>query len=274
MRSAPDVPPDADDAARALVARLGFAPGACILAGTGAGPLVEQLDRAVALDGVPGLQFAHGVPPHGGRLRGLPVVVGGALLPYHEGHAADRIVAPLRTLRRAGAGVLVLTGGAASLAAEPAIGTVAIAEDHLDLSGRNLLREAPDPACGPRFLDQSEPYAASLRALVHRTASTLGLRCPEVVLAAVPGPMLPTRAEARALALLGARLVVMSLVPEAIAARHAGFAVLALAAVTQRLDAGSPATDVAAVLAAADAVHPHVLALLLGVAEELARAAP
>jgi purine-nucleoside phosphorylase len=55
---------------------------------------------------------------------------------------------------------------------------------------------------------------------------------PEGVYAAMPGPSYETPAEIRVLRTLGARVVGMSLVPEAIAASHAGLEVLALAVVS------------------------------------------
>lgn len=261
-----------DDAAQSLLDRLGRRPRAAFVLGTGHRELAEHLAQRVALAAptLPdGVAFAHGAPLCGGTLDGVPVVVTGASLPYHEGHAAARIATPLRVLRRLGAEVLVLTAGVASLGADPEPGTIAIVEDHLDLSATHLLRTTQDTDVGPRFPDQSEPYAARLRDLAQRAAHGLGMTCPDAILAAVPGPVLPTRAECRALRHLGAHLAGMSLVPEAIVARHAGFEVLALAAVLQRLDDDGEATAVPALVATADAIVPRLTALLLACAPGL-----
>ena len=81
-----------------------------------------------------------------------------------------------------------------------------------------------------------------------------------------PGPSLPTRAEYRHLKLIGADLVGMSLVPEVLAAVHAGFQVLALAGVTQSisLERHTP-TSIEDMLDAADIAAPRIGALLTGI---------
>jgi len=60
----------------------------------------------------------------------------------------------------------------------------------------------------------------------------MGLRLPRAVYAAVAGPMFETRAEYRMLRLMGADLVGMSSVPEAIAAAHMGLEVMSLSLVS------------------------------------------
>jgi len=276
-RSVSDPRATVADAAAALAARLPASPRAVFLLGTGPSSLARHLDDAVTIAPAElpqGVAFAHDAPLCAGILRGrvarLPVLVTGACLPYHEGHPAEALLFPLRVFRRLGASVLVVTAGAASLGDAHAIGSVAVVEDHLDLSSTHVLRAAADPDAGPRFLDQRAPYAEHLREAMRDGARALGRSCRDAVVAAVPGPVLPTRAECRALRTLGADVVAMSLVPEAIAARHAGFAVAGLTAIVQRLDQDAPATSVPDLIAAADAVEPEVTRLLLAAADALA----
>ena len=75
-------------------------------------------------------------------------------------------------------------------------------------------------------------YSARLRALAHREAGRLGIPLGEAVYACLPGPSYETPAEIRMLRTLGADVVGMSTVPEAIVARHAGLEVLAFALIT------------------------------------------
>lgn len=265
-------------AVAALRPRLGLQPRVVFVLGTGHEALAAHLTHAVSLAGptLPdGVAFAHGAAVWAGHLRGVPVLLTGACPPYHEGppeHVATRLALPLRVLRRLGADTLVLTAGVASLGETPPVGAIAVVEDHLDLSATHVLRIAPDLELGPRFLDQSEPYSRRLRDLATDAARDLGFVCPDAVLAALPGPVLPTRAESRALRALGADLAGMSLVPEAIVGRHAGFEVLALAAVTQRLDAG--ATSVPALLRTVDDVAPRLTQLLLACTHALGSQTP
>ncbi|MFN7144943.1 MAG: purine-nucleoside phosphorylase, partial [Myxococcota bacterium] len=83
-------------------------------------------------------------------------------------------------------------------------------------------------ALGPRFPDLSHIYSPRLRALAREVA---GRPLREGVYAAMPGPSYETPAEVRMLRILGADLVGMSLVPEAIAAAHAGLEILAISVV-------------------------------------------
>jgi purine-nucleoside phosphorylase len=259
-----------DDVAHAVLARSGERPRVAFMLGTGPGPFSEHITSRVTIapSELPGeLRFAGDTPLVCGRMQGVPVVLSGPGHAYCEGAHAAALAFPVRVLRRLGCEVLVLTAGAASLVDTVRPGDLAVLEDHLDLSATHVLRAPPDPALGPRFLDQSEPYSASLRRLAHQAARATGTSCGDAVFAAIPGPTLPTRAEARLLQAAGATLVGMSLVPDAIVGRHAGFEVLAIAAVTQSLAAPASIPDM---LAAGERALPALHALLLEVCRDLA----
>ncbi len=74
---------------------------------------------------------------------------------------------------------------------------------------------------GPRFPDMTEAYSRDYRDIAREIAAELG-SMPEGVYAALPGPSYETPAEIRYLRTIGADLVGMSTVPEAIAANHMG----------------------------------------------------
>ena len=97
--------------------------------------------------------------------------------------------------------------------------------------GANPLRGRNDDRLGPRFPDLTEVYARRLRAVAAGEAARLGIPLAEGVYACMPGPNYETPAEVRMLRALGADVVGMSTVPEAIVARHAGMEVLAFALV-------------------------------------------
>ncbi len=78
----------------------------------------------------------------------------------------------------------------------------------------------------------TEVYSRHLRRLATQESDRLQIPLTEGVYAAVSGPSYETPAEIRMLRTLGADVVGMSTVPEAIAARHCGLAVLAFALVT------------------------------------------
>ncbi|HAE23364.1 MAG TPA: hypothetical protein DCG47_13750 [Spirochaetaceae bacterium] len=82
---------------------------------------------------------------------------------------------------------------------------------------------------GERFFDMGTTYTPELRALV-QSCSKKPLK--EGVYAAFTGPSYETPAEVRMASVMGADLVGMSTVPEAIAARYLGMRVMGLSCVT------------------------------------------
>jgi len=85
---------------------------------------------------------------------------------------------------------------------------------------------------GTRFPDLSEVYARTLRGQLRTAAQAANVRVHEGVYVFTTGPTYETPAEIRAYARLGADVVGMSTVPEAMVASAAGLKVAALSCVT------------------------------------------
>jgi purine-nucleoside phosphorylase len=115
----------------------------------------------------------------------------------------------------------VLTNAAGGLREGMSVGEPVLISDHLNFTART-------PLAGPRFVDLTDLYSARLRALAHEIEPGLA----EGVYAGLLGPQFETPAEIRALRSLGADLVGMSTVLEAIAARAEGAEVLGVSLVT------------------------------------------
>jgi purine-nucleoside phosphorylase len=150
----------------------------------------------------------------------------------YEGHDLATVTRPVRVMQRLGVDTLIITAAVGGLRKDLAPGTLVCLTDHLNLHGANALGGPHDERLGPRFLDLSAVYDAPLRELAVRLAAEQGIALAQGVYASVPGPTYETPAEVRMLARLGADVVGMSTVPEAIVARHAGMRVLGLALVT------------------------------------------
>jgi purine-nucleoside phosphorylase len=201
-----------------------------------------------------------------GLLEGVAVAVADAPLASYEGLSAAELAQPVRVLRALGCELLVLTAGAASLSQQIDPGAIAVVEDHLNVSGIHPLLGPNDDQFGPRFPDMSEPYGREWIEIARDVAMRAGIPCVPGVFAAMAGPSMPTRAEYRFLRQAGADLVGMSLVPEAIAAVHAGFQVLALVGVTQQVLAGhTTRVSIEAMIDAADLAAPRMATLLVGI---------
>jgi purine-nucleoside phosphorylase len=149
-------------------------------------------------------------------------------------------------------------------------GDLMLIADHINFLGDNPLVGPNDESLGPRFPDMSVPYDAALRSLARAVATEQKILLREGVYIAVAGPSLETRAEYRALRLLGADVVGMSTVPEVIVALHGGMKVLGISIITDQClpDALEPAS-VEKIIAMAGRAEPSLTALITGVVERL-----
>jgi purine-nucleoside phosphorylase len=127
---------------------------------------------------------------------------------------------------------VVLTNAAGGINLNFHPGELVLISDHINLMGVNPLTGRNDESLGPRFPDMSEVYSREYREIAKREGAKQGLTLQEGVYAALRGPSYETPAEIRFLRTIGADLVGMSTVPEAIAAAHLGMKVLAISCVT------------------------------------------
>jgi purine-nucleoside phosphorylase len=180
----------------------------------------------------------------------------------YEGHPVATVVHSVRTAVAAGCQVVVLTNAAGGIRAGYQVGQPVLIADHLNLTGRSPLAGSPPPdGYGSRFTDLTNLYSPRLRALARRADPDLA----EGVYAAMPGPHYETPAEIRMLRTLGADLVGMSTVLEAIAARHLGAEVLAISLVSNLAAGLAPSgLDHLEVVAAGRAAAGRMGALLAG----------
>jgi purine-nucleoside phosphorylase len=241
----------------AVVLGSGWAPAADATA-VALGAAVTEVPVA-DLDGF----AASTVPGHAGAVRSLVtdrlrllVFLGRTHL--YEGHPAATVVHGVRTAVAAGCRVMVLTNAAGGIRAGYQVGQPVLIRDHLNLTGRSpLTGPPPPPGYPPRFTDLTGAYSPRLRALARAADPSLA----EGVYAALPGPHYETPAEIAMLRTLGADLVGMSTVLEAIAARHLGAELLGLSLVT----------NAAAGVAGEPVAHSDVLAAGAAAAPGLAR---
>ncbi len=226
-------------AAASIQARApGFVPRVGLVLGSGLGALVDELEDPVhiAYADIPGFRVGTVVGHAGalslGTLDGTPVACFQGRSHVYEGIEASAVTTPVRTLRRLGAEILVLTNAAGSLRAEAGPGSLVALSDHINMQGFNPLVGPNDEAVGPRFPSLATVYDPELRAGLHAIADELGTPLHDGVYLAVTGPSFETPAEIRAFKTMGADLVGMSTVPEAIVARHCGLRVAAVSVVT------------------------------------------
>lgn len=227
--------PSVQDCAARIQERCPLVPELAIVLGSGFAEAASRVETAAewSVAELPGF-VPTGVPGHPGRLLlgrlgGAAVAVFAGRAHYYEGHDLDAVTRPVRVVAALGARSLLLTNAAGGIRSGLNPGDLAVVTDHLNLMGANPLRGSPAPGA---FVDLSEVYDIHLRRMLHEAAEAVGMVLQEGVYAAVSGPSYETPAEVRALGRLGADLVGMSTVPEAIVARHCGLRVAALSCVT------------------------------------------
>ena len=228
----------AEEAAAVLLAAASLSPRVAVVLGSGLNALADRITEATS---VPYDQIPHfpntTVGGHEGnvllgKLGGEPVIIFQGRFHYYEGHDLETVTFPVRVLSRLGVSTLILTAATGGIRADLRAGNLVLLIDHLNLIGSNPLRGLNDPRLGTRFPDMTEVYSKRLRTLAREEAKRLGIDLVPGVYACLPGPSYETPAEIKMLRTLGADVVGMSTVPEAIVARHCGIDVLALALVS------------------------------------------
>ncbi|MGD0410667.1 MAG: purine-nucleoside phosphorylase [Verrucomicrobiota bacterium] len=212
-------------------------PALAMVLGSGFQHTLGEFDPALELayGQLPGFPTV-GVTGHAGKLvfghfDHIPVLVLKGRAHYYEGHDMARVTFPVRVLAEFGVRALLLTNAAGAVNRLFRSGDFMVLEDHINLMGANPLR-GPGLAGLPRFVDLTRVYDAGLMALARKAAKASKLRWHSGVYLAVSGPTYETPAEIRMFRRLGADVVGMSTVPEAIVARQCGLAVAAVSCIT------------------------------------------
>lgn len=250
----------------------GETPHAGVILGTGLGDLAAQIDIAATLEykDIPHFPTST-VTSHRsrlvcGRLAGVPIVAMEGRFHAYEGYPLKQITLPVRVMKRLGAKLLIVSQAVGGMNPQYQPGEVMIIDDHINLMGDNPLIGVNDDRLGPRFPDMSAPYDSELIDKGLEIARHENFVAHRGVTVAVTGPNLETRAEYRFLRQIGADVVGMSTVPEAIVAVHCGLRTFGLSVITDLCfpDALQPAI-VDHIITVANSAEPKLRALVSGV---------
>ncbi len=214
------------------------APRAGIILGSGWGPAIVGFTELASCStgDIAGLGRPT-VAGHSGRIilaecAGIQTLVFQGRRHWYEGDGWLPVAIPVYLLKKLGARAVLLTNSAGGIRADLEPGALALIRDHLNLMGANPLQGPHQPVWGPRFPDLSRVYHPEWNRLLADAATVRGIPLTTGIYAALPGPTYETPAEIRMLAALGADMVGMSTVPEAILAHAAGLAVAGLSCIT------------------------------------------
>lgn len=263
---------DVPVAVEAIRARWSTRPRVGVVLGTGMSACVDAMQVAARLDyqDIPGFATCT-APSHRGEcccgtLAGVPVVALAGRWHAYEGHSLDQVTLGVRVMAALGCEILILSNACGGMHPDYRAGDLVVLDDHINLTWAN-------PLVGPHAADSTQAYPEMstvydrpLQDAALAVARRAGIAAHRGVYLGVLGPNYETRAEYRYFRRIGADVVGMSTVHEAIVARQLGLKVLALSIVTNecRPDALTRATSADVERVAAEA-EPKLSSVLRGV---------
>lgn len=167
-----------------------------------------------------------------GKLSGKTVVAMAGRFHFYEGYTPSEVAFPIRVMKLLGIETLLLSNAAGSVNPDYKVGDIMLIRDHISFFTPNPLIGKNMDEFGPRFPDMSEPYKKHLIEKAKEIAKRNNYDVKEGVYVSVTGPTFETRAEYKLIHILGADVVGMSTVQEAIVAVHMGIDVFAMSVVT------------------------------------------
>lgn len=150
----------------------------------------------------------------------------------YEGYSAYDVAYPVHVAAKLGIKKLIVSCACGGLNPDYAVGDFALISDYANLTARSPLIGFDHREYGDRFIDMSSLLDDGMKKAARGAAEKTKVRLHEGVYFHMPGPQYETPAEIRALKILGADLVGMSLVHEAIMAKRCGMGLLAFGLVT------------------------------------------
>ncbi len=256
----------AEGIVRAIRTRTDARPVAGVVLGSGLGDAIG-VARDLAGGGAEPIEIPYAelpgfppptVPGHAGTLwlgplGGRPIAVFRGRIHAYEGHPMPLASITTQVAAGLGARTMVLSTAVGGLDRSLAGGSMVVVRDHINLMGTNPLAGWRSPDGSPAFVDVSAVYDADLSAKAVAALRAHPRGVAEGVYGAVAGPAYETPAETEMLRRLGATVVGMSMVPEAVAARALGMRVLGLSFVTN--EAGAPVSHEEVLLASKTAAE-------------------
>ena len=214
-----------EKAYKSIEDRIPFTPDIALVLGSGLGEYAEdpdfQVEAEIPYGEIEGFPVST-VSGHDGRfvfgtVKGKKVVCMKGRVHYYEGYSVTQVVLPIRLMRRMGAQILLLTNAAGGVDPTYRPGDFVCITDHISSFVPSPLIGPNEDDFGVRFPDMSQVYSKRLRLILEQCAEKCKVDLKEGVYVQLTGPNYETPAEIRMIAKLGADLVGMSTVIEAMA---------------------------------------------------------
>jgi len=220
------------EAAAFLKPYLSITPQIAILAGSGLGGVVDEIEDSIRIRyrDIPHFPVSsvkgHAGEVVAGNISGKHLFVLSGRVHYYEGYGFKTIVFPIKTMASLGVKTLIVTNAAGGINYTFSPGDMVAITGHMDLMREISLSpsgqpQGPEKVYDPKLIDQA-----------NHAAEAVGVTLKTGIYAAVSGPSYETAAEIRALRIMGADMVGMSTVPEVNAANRLGMKVLGFSFIT------------------------------------------
>lgn len=209
-----------------------------ILVGSGLGSFIDRIESPIIIpyNEIPHFPQADVEGQIGrvilGKIEGVPIAALHGRLHCYDGHPMSEVVFPIRTLAALGIDSIILTSAVGAINLDFSPGDLVAITDHINMMGTNPLVGREVRQLGPKFPNMLNAYSPQLLGQLEEVAIERGIKLKKGVYVGVLGPTYETPAEVRMLRTLGADMVGMSTIPEAIAANHLGVKVMGISCVT------------------------------------------
>ena len=223
-----------------ILAQTRIRPKIAIILGSGLNPIASEIENAARIPykNIPRWNSTTNPDHEGvlivGTLDKIPVAVMNGRLHQYEGNSMKECAYPVAVFKAMGIEKIIITNAAGGINTDYKNGDFVLLTDHIKFFNDGpLTGEDASILGGNRFFDMSDTYSEYLR---NRVAGAFeaegGKKLQQGVYAYMPGPQFETPAEIRMLRVLGADVVGMSSVPEAIMAAACNMKVLGISVVS------------------------------------------
>ena len=214
-----------------------FIPEIGLVLGSGLGDIANSIQGIkIPYEEIPGFESSK-VQGHAGCLTigilsGKKVVAMQGRFHFYEGHSMQKVVFPIKVMKKLGAQKLVVSNAAGGINTGFKPGDLMIIKDHINFMGTKPLIGHNDDELGERFPDMSQAYSKKLIEITKNIANEMKIETKEGVYLGGTGPSYETPTEVKMMRLLGADAVGMSTVPEVITANYLKMEVLGVSCIT------------------------------------------
>ncbi|MDO4680575.1 MAG: purine-nucleoside phosphorylase [Aerococcus sp.] len=209
-----------------------------LILGSGLGALADEVENAITIPykDIPNFPVST-VRGHAGSLvygdlSGRKVLILNGRFHYYEGYDLQTVTYPVRIMKELGVKTVVVTNAAGGINEGFEPGDLMIITDYINFSGPNPLIGPNVDSHGPRFVDMTEAYSVRGTQTLKDIAKEEGYEIKDGVYCWMSGPTYESKAEIRALRILGGDAVGMSTVPETMVAKQCGMEVVGISCIT------------------------------------------